>query len=161
MPKVNVLFGGELAQEVAERLVTEGKDKGVEMVARDMADFKGLKLDEEPSVSIFVVQTVENDEAPESSGACIRFLKRKTHPADHLAGKMSFSVLAVGDSNLLLDRQTTTAKDCNKVGQGLDVRLAEIGGTRFHPRGEADERTGLQEVEPWIEGLWPALLALA
>ena len=24
--------------------------------------------------------------------------------------------------------------------------------------GEADERTRMQEVEPWIGGLWPALL---
>jgi hypothetical protein len=24
--------------------------------------------------------------------------------------------------------------------------------------GKADERTGMQEVEPWIGGLWPALL---
>ena len=81
---------------------------------------------------------------------------RKTHPAD-LLNKWSFAVLAVGDSNLLLDRQTTTAKDCNKSGQVLDARLEELGASRFYRRGEADERTGMQEVEPWIEGLWSAL----
>ena len=68
-------------------------------------------------------------------------------------------VLGLGDSNLLLDRQTTTAKDCNQVGQTLDARLAELGAERFCARGEADERTGLTEVEPWIASLWAALAA--
>ena len=39
----------------------------------------------------------------------------------------------------------------------LDTRLGELGGSRFYARGETDERTGMSEVEPWIEGLWPAL----
>ena len=52
--------------------------------------------------------------------------QRKSHAEDMLAGKLSFTVLAIGDSNLLLDRQTTSARDCNKVGQALDVRLAEV-----------------------------------
>jgi len=67
-------------------------------------------------------------------------------------------VLGVGDSNLLLDRQTTTAKDCNQVAQDLDARLEALGGRRFYELGLADERTGLKEVEPWIEGLWAALI---
>lgn len=66
-------------------------------------------------------------------------------------------MLGVGDSNLLLDRQTTTAKDCNQVAQELDSRLAALGGKRFYELGLADERTGLQEVEPWIDGLWASL----
>jgi len=55
------------------------------------------------------MQTVENDEPPESAGSCVRFVKRKTNAADMMA-KVSYAVLALGDSNLLLDRQTTTAK---------------------------------------------------
>ena len=89
----------------------------------------------------------------------LRFFKMKSHPAGMLAA-LSFTVLALGDSNLLLDRQTTTAKDCNKCGQLLDARLAELGGRRFYALGEADERTELQEVEPWIAGLWDALAEL-
>jgi hypothetical protein len=66
------------------------------------------------------------------AGSCVRFFKRKSHAADLLSGKLRFTVLAVGDSNLLLDRQTTGAKDCNKCGQLLDARLEELGGERFY-----------------------------
>ena len=106
---------------------------------------------------VLALQTVENNEPPESAGGFLRFFKRKSHPFDLLAGKLRFAVLALGDSNLLLDRQTTAAKDCNRCGQVLDARLGELGAARFYERGEADERTGMLEVEPWITGLWPAL----
>ena len=112
------------------------------------------------TLAIFVVQTIENESPPEEASACIRFLQRKTHPNTLLPSSSSsssavqFTVLGLGDSNLLLDRQHTSAKDCNAVAQRLDVRLEELGGTRFWNRGEADERTGLTEVvEPWIQGL--------
>lgn len=91
-------------------------------------------------------------------GTCVRFFKRKTHPQDLLQDKFYFTVLGVGDSNLLLDRQTTTAKDCNQVAQELDSRLKVLGGRRHYALGMADERSDLQEVEPWIDGLWESLM---
>ena len=100
-------------------------------------------------------RTIENEEPTEEAGACIRFFKRKTHPNTLL--KCSFAVLGLGDSNLLLDRQHTSAKDCNQVAAMLDSRLEALGATRFHSRGECDERTGLTEVEPWIEQLYKKL----
>ena len=66
-------------------------------------------------------------------------------------------VLGLGDSNLLLDRQTTTAKDCNQVAQKLDRRLVQLGATRFYAYGEADDRTGNAEVAPWLDGLGAAV----
>ena len=47
----------------------------------------------------------------------LRFFKRKTHPEDLLNGKFLFSVMGLGDSNLLFDRQTTSAKDCNQCAE--------------------------------------------
>mmetsp|Transcript_36437 Transcript_36437/g.71141 ORF Transcript_36437/g.71141 Transcript_36437/m.71141 type:complete len:162 (+) Transcript_36437:176-661(+) len=158
MAKVTVMHGGELAAEVAERVVAAASGAGVSAEAVNMSDFKKVKLGEEPQTVVFIVQSVENDEPPESAGSCVRFLKRKAHPAG-MFEKMKYSVLGLGDSNLLLDRQTTTAKDCNKVGQALDARIAELGGSRLCDLGLADERTGLTEVEPWLETLVPALKA--
>ena len=60
-------------------------------------------------------------------------------------------VLGLGDSNLLLDRQTTTAKDCNQVARRLDARLAALGAKRALAVGETDDRTGNKELEPWID----------
>lgn len=39
-----------------------------------------------------------------------------------------FAVLGLGDSNLLMDRQTTTAKDCNQCAQQVRChdRIQEI-----------------------------------
>lgn len=74
-----------------------------------------------------------------------------------LAGKFAYTVFGLGDSNLLLDRQTTTAKDCNQVAQYMDTRLEALGGNRFYPLGLDDERTELQEVEAWVTGLWAAV----
>ena len=37
------------------------------------------------------------------------------------------------------------------MAQKLDVRLEKLGGIRFCNRGECDERTGMLEVEPWID----------
>ena len=68
-------------------------------------------------------------------------------------------MLGLGDSNLLLDRQTTTAKDCNRCAQELDARLEVLGAKRLFPLGIADERTGLPEVEPWIDQFWTILTA--
>ena len=67
-------------------------------------------------------------------------------------------MLGLGDSNLLLDRQTTGAADCNQVAQEVDTRLEQLGATRWHDLGLADERTGLTQVEPWIDQFWKAVL---
>ena len=160
---VLVIWGGEVSQGVAERIVSEGaaQPQPVAMRAVSMADYKRKELQalaEAQSTAVLLLQTVENNEPPESAGGFLRFFKRKTHPEGMLAGKLAFTVLALGDSNLLLDRQTTTAADCTKCGQDLDSRLGQLGAPRFYARGEADERTGMQEMEPWIGGLWPALL---
>ena len=105
---------------------------------------------------VFIVDTIEEGEPSEGVGTCTRFIHRRVHTAGMLS-RLQYAVLGLGDSNLLLDRQTTTAQDCNQVAQRLDKRLAELGATAFHTRGEADDRTRNQEVAPWLEGLRGAL----
>ena len=60
--------------------------------------------------------TIENEQAPEAAGRCVRFFNRNDHDSGMLKG-VHAAVLGLGDSNLLLDRQTTTAKDCNAIAQ--------------------------------------------
>jgi sulfite reductase alpha subunit-like flavoprotein len=181
--KVVILYGGELSCDIANAL----KDKllllqllpsspttpnnnndllfstdQVKLISMSEGrDFKSILNLEEPASTLVVVvaQTIENNAPPEEAGPCVRFLNRqKAAVAAHWL-KFQFAVLGLGDSNLLLDRQHTTAKDCNAVAQGLDGRLEQLGATRYYPRGEADERTGLTEgVEPWITGLVAVLL---
>jgi sulfite reductase alpha subunit-like flavoprotein len=75
-----------------------------------------------------------------------------------LSQGFNFAVLGLGNSNLLLDRQTTGPSDCNQVAQDLDSCLSNLGGTRYCPIGLADERIGLDnDVEPWMVELWSKL----
>ncbi|KAL9189580.1 hypothetical protein ACHAXT_009255 [Thalassiosira profunda] len=162
---VVILHGGELSSDVATRIATEvsplvGGSSHMHQISMSKSkQFKEALVEDTDglakptTLAIFVAQTIENEAPPEEGGSCIRFFKRKTHPATLLSGKAQFAVLGLGDSNLLLDRQHTSAKDCNQVAKALDSRLEALGGARFCNRGEADERTGLTEVEPWIEML--------
>jgi len=161
---VHVLHCGGLSLDVAEMIVSGGAVGGFEVKLVSMDDFKAWlsetllqddKMSQSPVHAVFIAETVENEQPSERAGACTRFLNRRTHAAGMLS-RLHFAVLGLGDSNLLLDRQTTTAKDCNQVAQRLDVRLAELGATSFFARGEADDRTGNEEIEPWVSGLLAA-----
>jgi NADPH-ferrihemoprotein reductase len=79
-----------------------------------------------------------------------------SHPGDMLS-KLNFAVVGLGDSNLLQDRQTTTAKDCNHCGQIINKRLKDLGGTMMHELCMADERNELAEVDPWMTSFFKSL----
>ena len=161
--ELHVLHSGGFAAEVAEMLVAQANASSAapaKIHVSGMADFKLWLMrtaltDGDPPTAplrvVFVVSTIENEQPPEDAGACTRFFFRRTHPKDMLSARLLYAVLGLGDSNLLLDRQTTTAKDCNQVARKLDQRLAELGAERLHALGEADDRTGNTELGPWLE----------
>jgi sulfite reductase alpha subunit-like flavoprotein len=155
-----IVYGGELAKDVAEQVVSQKPADSSITVTLRCADERPKTLANYGATTAvcFILQTIENAAPTEDGGACVRFFKRKTHPTDLV--NFSFTMLGVGDSNLLLDRQTTGAADCNQVAQQLDTRLEALGGIRFHETALADERSGLSEiVEPWIGGVWESLLS--
>mmetsp|Transcript_16882 Transcript_16882/g.38992 ORF Transcript_16882/g.38992 Transcript_16882/m.38992 type:complete len:174 (-) Transcript_16882:2535-3056(-) len=166
--KIVIVHGGELARDVAEQIESlKPSDGSFEVSLRSASErpkaLPDLGKDDDDGADVvlcFVMQTIENESPTEEGGSVLRFFKRKTHPTDLLARDgLSFAVLGLGDSNLLLDRQTTAAKDCNQVAKQLDARLEALGGNRACPLGMADERTGLTEVEPWIKDVfWKSLL---
>ena len=160
--KIIICYGGELSSDVAEslepRLSSTLSSSSISKLSMD--NTKGIKAlieENNKTLVLFIVQTIENAQPPESAGACVRFFKRKTHAEDLLKDKFHFSVLGLGDSNLLLNRQTTTANDCNQVAQELDKRLKALQATSIYDLGLSDERTGMTEVEPWILGLFKLL----
>ena len=158
--QVHVLHGGEAAAEVARDLVDEARRQGYDAKAVPMDDFKGLNLEEKSSICLFVVETVENAMPAEAAGTCVRYFnrKRKQGEAGLLQGKLHYAVIALGDTNLLLDRQTTTAKDCNQAGQALDTALHYLGAARICNRCEANDAVGFEEaVTPWLSNLWKEL----
>jgi hypothetical protein len=125
-----------------------------------MDDFKTCRLDDAPAAAIFVVETIENAQPAEAAGTCLRFYNRKRKGGEKglFAGKLRYAVLGLGDTNLLLDRQSTTAKDCNQSAQTLDSALKFLGADQMCTRGEANDAVGLEEaVEPWCEKLWAPL----
>ena len=153
---VIVVYGGELAQDVAAQIEQTKPEGNVTVVVQSASERPKKLLDthaNDNTVVCFVMQTIENAAPTEDGGTTVRFFARKTHPTD-LCASLRFAVLGLGDSNLLLDRQTTSAKDCNQVAQGLHARLQALGGAPHVPLGMADERTGLTEVEPWIADFW-------
>lgn len=66
---------------------------------------------------------------------------------------VKFTVLAIGDTNY---------DNFCRAGKRFDALFHKLGGERIHPLGCADDATGLAEViDPWINGLWPALRVAA
>ena len=154
------LYGGEASTQIARDLAEKAAANGLSPKLVAMDDFKRCELDTKPAVAVFVVETIENAQPAEAAGTCLRFhnRQRKAGNSGLLAGKLRYAVLGLGDTNLLLDRQTTTAKDCNQAAQTLDSALHFLGGERMCRRGEANDAVGLEEaVEPWSEKLWAPL----
>jgi len=151
---VNVLYGGELAEDIARKikssvLASASCNSKVSINLLSMKDFKKLDIPNSTDRCIFVVQTVENNQPSEDAGNCYRFFKRKSHESDALC-KLSFAMVGLGNSNLLMDRQTTTAAECNLCAQNMTKRLEELGARMFFDYFETDERTDLVGVNEWI-----------
>jgi hypothetical protein len=94
--------------------------------------------------SVSRAQTAENDEPPEGGGATgLRHLRRRTLPPG-AAGGLTYTVLGLGDSNLLLDRQTTTAK---VLQARRDIRVEGGRKTRKHEHEAAIDATTIAKEE--------------
>lgn len=159
--KVLVLCGGNLASDIGEKILEKMSGGKVEVEQKGMWEVKGKSLTDgtvsATTLVVFIIETVENEMPPEEASTLMMFFKRKSHPEDLLSDKFKFCVLGLGNSDLLLDRQTTTAKDCNQAAQTLDKRLEALGGSRHFDLCIADERSELVEVEPWLEHLVESL----
>ncbi|KAJ2082129.1 hypothetical protein H4R24_001825 [Coemansia sp. RSA 988] len=102
---------------------------------------------------VFVVSTTGDGDPPDNSARFWRILRKATRTNPTAYSHLRLAILGLGDTNY--------SNFCN-TAQRLDKQLLGAGATAFYPKGLADDGTDLEEVvEPWIEGLWPALARVA
>jgi sulfite reductase alpha subunit-like flavoprotein len=111
----------------------------------------GTELIGKGATCIIIASTTGNGDAPDNGERFWRYVRKRAQPSDLLEG-VRYCVLGLGDTNY--------DKFCH-VGKVLDGRFAEVGAERFYELGCADEAMGLEHaVDPWLNGLWPALCGL-
>ena len=133
---IYVLYGGEMANDVGCDVIGKNVISNLSKQAREhvtmkcmcMDEFEKCRLDKKSDVdagskkiAIIVVETIENAQPAEAAGAMVRYFNRMRKNCSEndkpLKGLLHFAVLGLGDTNLLMDRQTTSAKDCNQAAQ--------------------------------------------
>lgn len=157
-----VFHGGDLSLEVAEQIRSESVVHGYEVTLSTLDGFERFVMGEPAAcaTAVLIVTTVEDEQPDPQSAACMRFLRRKSHGRALLAG-LRFAVLGLGDSYNLAGVwkrvDWANPRDVNQAGQNMDAWLDLLGGTRFHARGDSDDRTDNVQVAAWIAGMWQSL----
>ncbi|KAJ2517564.1 hypothetical protein GGI11_003118 [Coemansia sp. RSA 2049] len=136
------------AESISYTTYEEAVKRGYSAEWHVLNDYKKFKFDELRTV-VFVVSTTGDGDPPDNSARFWRALKKTSRDDGAAYAHLRYAILGLGDTNY--------SNFCN-TARRLDKQLGELGATSFYPTGLADDGTGLEEVvEPWIEGLWPAL----
>ncbi len=146
-PSLTILFGSQTgnAEMLAKRVAKQAVRFSAEIF--DMAAYPTGRLAAEERL-IVITSTYGDGDPPDNAKGLWAFLAG--HATPNLA-RMSFSVLALGDSNY--------PKFC-ECGKQFDRRLEELGARRIFPRVDCDvefEKTFCR----WVENVLPAFDAPA
>lgn len=149
-----VLYGSQTgtAQEIARNLAAEALARGfrASVSSANELGFANVSRDKTP-VLVLVCSSTGDGDPPDNAANFFASARRKAPEgaaAPPLAG-VAYTVLGLGDSNYTRFMY---------VPRSLKKSLAELGAREFYACAEADEVEGVENVvEPWTEGIWPAL----
>lgn len=148
---VHVLYGSQTgnAKEIARRIFAGLSEHGLAAGEFGTAgSLEKLVEDGEPAVVIVVAATTGDGDPTDDARPLVRYL-RKCQGGGALA-KVRYAILGLGDTNY--------ENFCGGAKR-LEKALRGTGAVSFYNTGYADDGVGLELiVEPWIEGLWPALV---
>ncbi|KAI8322988.1 riboflavin synthase domain-like protein [Martensiomyces pterosporus] len=140
------------AESISYNLYEEAVKRGYQASWHVLDDYEKFGFNDLRTV-VFVVSTTGDGDPPDNSAKFWRVLRKATRGNPSAYSHLRYTVLGLGDTNY--------SNFCN-TAQRLDKQLQAAGATAFYPKGLADDGTGLEEVvEPWIDGLWPALSTVA
>ncbi|KAJ1867368.1 hypothetical protein LPJ78_001050 [Coemansia sp. RSA 989] len=140
------------AESISYNIYEDAVKRGFSASWHVLDDYEKFKFNELRTV-VFVVSTTGDGDPPDNSARFWRVLRKATRSNPTAYSHLRFTILGLGDTNY--------SNFCN-TAQRLDKQLLAAGATAFYPKGLADDATGLEEtVEPWIDGLWPALAQVA
>lgn len=136
---LTIVYGSQTgnAKRLAEQLARRSEASGVPVRLLRADAYPQRELAKERCLAI-VISTQGEGEPPDDSRGLVEFILGKRAPK---LPDLQFSVLGLGDSSY--------AEFC-AIGNQLDVRLADLGATRFAPLGAAD--VDIETVAtPWLE----------
>lgn len=146
-----ILYGSQTgnAQDVAERIAREGKQRHYRPRVMAMDEFPVGKLPTEQTV-VCVCSTTGQGEVPSNMKSFWKFLLRKSLPADSLKA-LHVAVFGLGDSGY---------QNYNTVAKKLDRRVQALGASAVCERGLGDDQhpNGYEAgLDPWLRKLWSQL----
>lgn len=125
--RLTVLYGSQTgnARREAEQLAAEAEAAGLSVRLLRADQYPTRELASERLLYV-VISTQGEGDPPDDAIGLVEFLASRRAPK---LPELKYAVLGLGDSSY--------ADFCG-IARGIDDRLAELGGSRVQPRGEAD-----------------------
>ncbi|NXF37846.1 MTRR reductase, partial [Nyctibius bracteatus] len=136
------------AKAIAEEIWQQAGTHGFEADIHCISEMDKYNLETEKDPVVIVISTTGTGDPPDTARKFVKKIQDTTLPPDHFS-HLQYGLLGLGDSEYTFF--------CNG-GKTVDRRLQELGAQHFYDTGLADDCVGLElVVDPWIDGLWPAL----
>ena len=142
---VHILYGSQsgTAEGIAKDLAKQAQSRGFDSVILELNDYQ--KMDRTQDQTALIVTSTWGDGEPPDNALKFWDDIQATNRDDWK--KVSYSVLALGDSNY--------AEFCG-AGKSFDERLHALGATRLHERVDCDVDYE-EPTEQWTQHIWDIL----